>query len=58
MYRVRDEKGLTGPRTPSSSTSRAFSMGALPGSLGGGRMSVGRSLPPSSVMLADVKGEA
>lgn len=39
---------LTGPKTDNSSTSRAFSMGALSGSFGGGRMSVGRSFPPSS----------
>lgn len=46
--------GLTGPRTPKGSTSRAFSMGAFSGSFGGGRISVGRSLPPSPDILGSV----
>lgn len=43
---------LTGPMTLRSNTSRAFSMGAFSGSLGGGRMSVDRSLLLSSGILS------
>lgn len=49
VYFVRGARWkLTGPMTLRSSTSSAFSIGALSGSFGGGRMRVGRSLPPSS----------